>query len=123
MEFDNLSNHVIGCALEVHKALGPGLLESAYQQCLAHELSLGGINFILEHELPVQYKGINLDCGYRADLIVDNKIVIELKSVEKITGVHKAQLLTYMKMSKIKTGLLINFNVELLKHGITRYVL
>ena len=123
MEFDKLSNQVIGCALQVHKALGPGLLESAYEQCLAHELSLAGIPFKLQFPLPVNYKNIKLDCGYRMDLLVDDKLVVELKSVDKITGVHQSQILTYMKLSEMKTGLLINFNVELLKSGIKRFVL
>ena len=123
MEFDRLSNRVIGCALEVHRALGPGLLESTYEQCLGHELSLSGIPFRLQWPLPVIYKGIKLDCGYRVDLFVDNELIVELKSVDKITGIHKAQLLTYMKLSEVKVGLLINFNVEILKAGIKRFVL
>ena len=123
MEFDQLSNRVIGCALEVHRTLGPGLLESTYEQCLAHELSQSGIAFKLQWPLPVEYKGIKLDCGYRVDLFVDDELIVELKSVDKITGIHKAQLLTYMKLSKVKVGLLINFNVEILKNGINRFVL
>ena len=123
MEFDKLSNQVIGCALEVHRALGPGILESAYEQCLAHELSLSGIPFKLQFPLPVNYKNIKLDCGYRIDRLVDDKLVVELKSVDKITGVHQSQILTYMKLSEMKIGLLINFNVELLKSGIKRLVL
>jgi len=123
MEFDQLPNRVIGCALEVHRTLGPGLLESTYEQCLAHELSLSGIPFKLQFPLPVRYKGIKLDCGYRIDLFVDDELIVELKSVDKITGLHKAQLLTYMKLSEVKVGLLINFNVEMLKTGIKRFVL
>ena len=123
MEFDQLSNRIIGCALEVHRALGPGLLESTYEQCLAPELSLSGIPFKLQFPLPVRYKGIKLDCGYRIDLFVDDELIVELKSIDKITGIHKAQLLTYMKLSEIKVGLLINFNVEMLKTGIKRFVL
>ena len=123
MEFDQLSNRIIGCALEVHRALGPGLLESTYEQCLAHELSLSGIPFKLQFPLPVRYKGIKLDCGYRIDLFVDDELIVELKSIDKITGIHKAQLLTYMKLSEVKVGLLINFNVEMLKTGIKRFVL
>ncbi|HIJ71724.1 MAG TPA: GxxExxY protein [Planctomycetes bacterium] len=123
MKFDQLSNRVIGCALEVHRALGPGLLESAYEQCLAHELSQSNIPFKLQWPLPVEYKGIKLDCGYRVDLFVDGELIVELKSVDKITGIHKAQLLTYMKLSGVKVGLLINFNVEILKNGINRFVL
>jgi len=123
MEFDELSNRVIGCALEVHRALGPGLLESAYEQCLAHELSLAGISFKLQLPLPVKYKGIKLDCGYRIDLLVNDELIVELKSVDQIMGIHQAQLLTYMKLSGVKVGLLINFNVEMLKSGIKRFVL
>ena len=123
MEFDQLSNRVIGCALEVHRTLGPGLLESTYEQCLAHELSLSGIPFKLQCPLPVKYKNIKLDCGYRIDLFVDDELIVELKSVDKIMGIHRAQLLTYMKLAKAKVGLLINFNVEILKTGIKRFVL
>jgi len=123
MEFDQLSNRVIGCALEVHRTLGPGLLESTYEQCLAHELSQSNIPFRLQWPLPVRYKGIKLDCGYRIDLFVDDELIVELKSVDKIIEIHKAQLLTYMKLSEVKVGLLINFNVEILKTGIKRFVL
>jgi len=123
MDFDKLSNRVIGCAIEVHRELGPGLLESTYEQCLAHELNLNGIEFRLQHPLPVEYKGIRLDCGYRVDVLVAGTLIIELKSVEEIIGIHEAQLLTYMKLAGIKTGLLINFNVTKLKTGIRRFVL
>jgi len=123
MGFDQLSNRVIGCAVEVHRTLGPGLLESTYEQCLAHELSQSDIPFKLQWPLPVKYKGIKLDCGYRVDLFVDDELIVELKSVDEITGIHKAQLLTYMKLSEVKVGLLINFNVEILKTGIKRFVL
>ncbi len=123
MEFDSLSNRVIGCAIEVHRELGPGLLESTYEQCLAHELNLGGIAFRLQHAQPVDYKGIRLDCGYRVDILVEDVLILELKSVEQLTGIHEAQLLTYMKLARVKTGLLINFNVTKLKTGIKRLVL
>jgi GxxExxY protein len=123
MEFDQLSNQVIGCALEVHRTLGPGLLESTYEQCLGHELSLADIPFKLQCPLPVKYKGIKLDCGYRVDLFVNDELIVELKSVDKIMKIHKAQLLTYMKLSEVRIGLLINFNVEILKAGIKRFVL
>jgi GxxExxY protein len=123
LEFDKLSNRVIGCALEVHRYLGPGLLESTYEQCLAHELKMAGIPFKLQCPLPVEYKGIKLDCGYRIDLLIDDSIIVELKSVEKILPIHKAQLLTYMKLSGISIGLLMNFNVEYIKNGIKRIVL
>ena len=123
MEFDTLSNHVIGCAIEVHRVLGPGLLESTYEQCLAHEFGQAGIDFKLQQALPVQYKGIRLDCGYRVDVLVQDKLILELKSVDAILGIHQAQLLTYMKLAGIKIGLLINFNVPRLKAGIRRFVL
>jgi GxxExxY protein len=123
MEFDELSNRVIGCALEVHRELGPGLLESTYEQCLAHELKLNAIAFRLQHPQAVEYKSIRLDCGYRIDVIVEDTLILELKSVDEIKGIHEAQLLTYMKLAGVKTGLLINFNVSKLKSGIKRFVL
>ncbi len=123
MEFDDLSNRVIGCAIEVHRHLGPGLLESAYEQCLAHELSRNNIGFQLQLAQPVRYKDILLDCGYRLDVLVENQIIIELKSVERLLGIHEAQLLTYMKLAEIKIGLLMNFNVTKLKEGIKRFLL
>jgi len=123
MEFDELSEHVIGCALEVHRHLGPGLLESAYEQCLAHELSGAKLPFKQQVDLPVEYKGIHLDCGYRIDLLLDGKLIVELKSVEHLLAIHDAQVLTYMKLARVPTGLLINFNVPLLKQGIKRFVL
>ena len=123
IEFDQLSNQVIGCAIEVHREIGPGLLESTYEQCLAHELITNGFDFKIQHSLPVIYKDIRLDCGYRVDLLVENKLIIELKSVDAIKKIHEAQILTYMKLAGIETGLLINFNVGLLKNGIKRFVL
>ena len=123
MEFDKLSNRVIGCALEVHRILGPGLLETAYEQCLAQEFLLADIPAEYQVPLPVKYKGLQLDCGYRIDVLVDGTLILELKSVEHILGLHEAQLLTYMKLARVKVGLLINFNVKLLKDGIKRYVL
>ena len=123
MEFDELSNRVIGCGLEVHRALGPGLLESTYEQCLAHELALNGIGFKVQHSLPVAYKGVRLDCGYRIDLLVEDRLILELKSVDKLKEIHTAQVLTYMKLASIGTGLLMNFNVRRLKDGIKRLVL
>ncbi len=122
-EFSVLSNKVIGAAIEVHKTLGPGLLESTYQQCLAHELKLQNINFEMEYPLPVAYKGIHLDCGYRIDLLIEGEIILELKSVERLKGIHEAQILTYMKLANIKQGFLINFNVKLLKQGLKSFVL
>ena len=123
MEFDALSNRVIGCALEVHRNLGPGLLESTYEQCLAHEFRMADMPFKLQYPLPVEYKGVKLDCGYRIDLLVDASLIVELKSVDRLLPIHQAQLLTYMKLSGISIGLLINFNVEYLKQGIKRMVL
>jgi len=120
---DKLSNQVIGLALEVHRELGPGLLESAYQQCLAYELSKANLSFHPEKEIPVQYKGLKLDCGFRADIIVDDCILLELKAIDKILPVHEAQLITYLKLTQIHLGLLINFNVRLLKNGIKRMVI
>jgi GxxExxY protein len=123
VEFDALSNRVIGCALEVHRALGPGLLESAYERCLAHELERNRIAFASQQPLPIKYKDVHLDCGYRVDLPVEDKLVLELKAVERVQPVHEAQLLTYMKLAQVQIGLLINFNVPRLRDGIKRYVL
>jgi GxxExxY protein len=122
MEFDALSNRVIGCAIEVHRVLGPGLLESTCKQCLMHELGCNQIACLSEHPVPVNYKAVRLDCGYRVDLLVEDTLILELKSVERVLPIHEAQLLTYLKLAGVKTGLLINFNVTQLKHGIKRYV-
>ena len=121
--FSELSNKVIGCVIEVHKALGPGLLESAYQQCLCHELRLNDIGFHIEKPLPIDYKGCRLDCGYRMDMLVEDEIILELKSVAELNRVHEAQILSYMKLANIKQGFLINFNVTLLKNGLKSFVL
>jgi GxxExxY protein len=121
--FSELSNKVIGCAIEVHKALGPGLLESAYQQCLCHELKLNGVGFQMEKPLPIDYKGCRLDCGYRIDILVEDEIILELKSVEQLNHVHEAQILSYMKLLGKKQGFLINFNVTLLKNGLKSFIL
>ncbi|MBW1637034.1 MAG: GxxExxY protein [Deltaproteobacteria bacterium] len=121
MRQDQFTKKVIGCAIEVHRSLGPGLLESTYQQCLAYELSSQNISFELEVPMPVEYKSVSLDCGYRIDVLVDDRLILELKAVDKIIGIHKAQLLTYMKLAQIKTGLLINFNVRKLTDGIQRF--
>ena len=123
MYFDDLSKKVIGCAIEVHRLLGPGLLESTYEQCLAHELAINNIGFKLQHPLPVYYKDTYIDCGYRIDMLVEGTLIIELKSVTELNPIHEAQILTYMKLSLIKTGLLINFNSLKLKDGIRRFVL
>ena len=123
MEFDELSNRVIGCALAVHRELGPGLLESAYDMCLARELSLAEISFRTECPLPVKYKGVHLDCGYRLDFLVDGTLIIETKSVAKLLPIHEAQILTYMRLAEAGIGLLMNFNERRLKDGIKRFVL
>jgi GxxExxY protein len=123
MEFDALSNRVIGCALEVHRELGPGLLESAYEQCLFYELGQAGIAAQHQLELPIRYKGVELDCGYRIDLFVEQQLIVELKCVERLLPIHEAQLLTYLKLSGAKVGLLMNFNERYLKDGIKRLVL
>ena len=123
METSELERRTIGCAIEVHRELGPGLLESTYEQCLAHELHLNGINFRIQHPLPVAYKGLHLDCGYRVDILVEDEIILELKSVEELKKIHEAQLLTYMKLSGIKHGFLLNFNVTRLKHGMKSFLL
>jgi GxxExxY protein len=119
----DLTEKIIGAAIEVHRALGPGLLESIYQICLAHEMSLRGLRFEKEKPLPVEYKGIRLESGYRLDFIVDDKVVVELKAVDSLHDVHKAQLLTYLKLTGCKVGLLLNFNSAVLKDGIERLVL
>ena len=118
-----LTREIIGAAIEVHRHLGPGLLESAYQQCLAKELELRGIPYQSEWPLPLEYKGLRVNCGYRVDFVVANSVVIETKAVEAIAPVHEAQLLTYMRLGGWKVGLLINFNVVVLKNGIRRKVL
>lgn len=118
-----LTDKIIRAGIEVHKALGPGLLESAYEKCLMKEFELYGIPFQSQVELPLEYKGIKVDAGYRIDLIVDKKVIIELKAIESILPVHEAQLLTYMKLTRIRVGMLINFHVPVLKNGIKRMVL
>jgi GxxExxY protein len=123
MVFDPLSNKVIGCSIEVHRELGPGLLESSYQASLAYELSRAGIRFVQQHSMPVTYKDVQLDCGYRIDLLVEEQLILELKAVEEMLGIHEAQILTYLKLAKLKTGLLINFNVPTLRQRIKRFVL
>jgi len=123
MEFDELSRSVIGCAIEVHRNLGPGLLESTYRQCLACELSHAGILFQMEVPLPVRYKDILLDCGYRIDLLVRGELIVEIKSVEALLPIHQAQILTYMRLANVPIGSLINFNVTRLQTGIKRFVL
>ena len=123
MENEMLTKELIGSAIEVHKLLGPGLLESAYEDCLLYELSKKGLKVERQKPVPVIYKEIKLDCGYRLDLLVENKVIIELKSIDAFAPIHEAQILTYMKFSKIRIGLLINFNVTVLKNGLKRYML
>src|SRR5947199_7158684 len=123
MEFDELSRSVIGCAIEVHRNLGPGLLESTYRQCLACELSHAQISFQMELPLPVLYKEMLLDCGYRIDVLVAGDLIVEIKSVESLLPIHQAQILTYMRLAKIPIGLLMNFNITKLQNGIKRLVL
>lgn len=122
MDINKLTGAVIGAAIEVHKTLGPGLLESIYEQCLCHELGLRKISYQRQEPLPVQYKGIKLDCGYRMDVLVEDQIILELKACESIEPIHKAQLLTYLKLSDLNIGLLLNFNVPVMKEGIVRMV-
>ena len=121
MELNELTYKIIGCAYDVHKALGPGLLESTYEKCLCFELEKLDIKYEKQKELPINYKGMTIDNGYRIDIMVEDKIVIELKSVDSLQPIHSAQLLTYLKLSRKPLGLLINFNVTNLQNGIRRY--
>lgn len=121
-EVDRLSKEVIGAAIEVHRHLGPGLLESVYEECLCRELEIRGINFQRQISLPIKYKGTRIDAAYRVDLLIDEQIILELKSVARIEPIHEAQLLTYLKLTNLWLGLVINFNVPLLKDGICRIV-
>jgi len=120
MEINDLTGEVIGAAIEVHKALGPGLLESTYEECLCIELELRNISYERQKEIPIEYKGVHLNHAYRLDIVVPNKLIVELKACESLEPIHDAQLLTYLKLSGIKVGLLINFNVPVLKEGIKR---
>jgi len=122
MSINDLTGEIIGAAIEVHTALGPGLLESAYEECLCHELQLRNIHFERQKPIPVKYKEVALDCGYRLDMIVENQVIIELKACSGIEPIHKAQLLTYLKLSGIHVGLLMNFNVPIMRDGIIRLV-
>ncbi len=123
MDENSLSRDIIGAAIEVHKILGPGLLESAYQECLERELAIRNISFEREKPIPIGYKGLRLDCGYRADFLVADLVVVELKAVEKMLPIHQAQVLTYLKLLNKKLGILLNFNVPLMKEGIKRIAL
>jgi GxxExxY protein len=120
MGIDCLTGNIIGAAIEVHRCLGPGLLESVYQTCLLHELQSRNLQVDWQKPLPVLYKGVMLDCGYRLDLVVENQVVIEIKAVHNLAGVHEAQLLSYLRLGKYDVGLLMNFNVSILKNGIRR---
>ncbi len=120
---DPLTNRVIGLAIGVHRELGPGLLESAYEECLCFELKQSGIDFSRQMPLAIVYKGIQLDCGYRLDIVVQKDLILEIKSVDQLMPIHDAQLLTYLKLSGHKVGLLMNFNTVFLKDGIRRFVL
>ena len=121
-KINKITENIIGAAIAVHRALGPGLLESAYEACLAYDLVDSG--FLVERQkgLPVVYRDVNVDCGYRIDLLVENKVIVELKAVERILAIHEAQLLSYLKLSGCRVGLLINFNVKILKTGIRRFI-
>jgi GxxExxY protein len=119
-ENDLLTEKVIGFAIEVHRQLGPGLLESAYEECLCYELTQNAIGYRRQVPLPVVYKGMRLDCGYRMDVVVENQVILELKTVERLMPIYEAQMLTYLKLSGIRTGLLLNFNTAVLKDGIRR---
>lgn len=123
MRDSDLTEVIIGAAIDVHKHLGPGLLESAYEECFCHELDLRGVTNVRQKPLSLVYKERKLDCGYRMDVVVDDRVVVELKTVEKILPIHEAQLLTYLKLSGYRTGLLFNFNVHVLKEGLRRMVL
>ena len=120
MELNDITGHIVDASMKVHTELGPGLLESAYEACLAHELTKRGLKAVSQLALPVKYDGIELDAGYRIDLLVEDRVIVELKAVEKTTPLHEAQLLSYLKLSNKKIGLLINFNVVRLKDGIKR---
>ena len=122
MQINNVTDNIIGAAIEVHRKLGPGLLESAYQRCLFYELNINGLRVRKEVPMPIVYKEVHLDHGYRLDVLVEEMVVVEIKTVECFTDVHIAQMLTYLKLGHYKLGLLINFNVTLLKNGIKRII-
>ena len=120
--YEELSHQVLAACIEVHRELGPGLLESAYEECLCRELSLRSLAFTRQVPVPVFYKGVRLDCGYRLDIVVGDKLLLEIKSVDEIHPIHEAQLMTYLRLSGLRVGLLINFNVAILKEGVVRRV-
>ena len=121
-ELNKITEDIIGAAIEVHRSLGPGLLESAYEACLAFELAERGLKVEQQKPLPISYKDVRLDCGYRLDLVVEDAVIVEMKAVDRLMPIHEAQLLSYLKLSGCKVGLLINFNVKVLKNGIRRLV-
>jgi GxxExxY protein len=123
MEINQITERIIGCAIEVHRNLGPGLLESVYEECLIYELDANILYYERQWPVPVTYKDIRLNCGYRIDILVEDQVIIELKSVDELHPMHEAQILTYLKLANKRIGLLINFNVSLLKNGIRRYIL
>lgn len=123
MNANEITERIIGSAIEVHRSLGPGLLESVYEECLCHDLRLSGVSFERQRPLPIEYRGIRLECGYRLDLLVEDTVVVEIKAVAAIEPIHEAQLLTYLRIGGWRVGLLINFNVPVLKNGIRRRVL
>ena len=123
MESDIVTSEIIGSAIEVHRNLGPGLLESAYESCLCHELLSRGMCFVRQKNVALMYKGVTIDCGYRLDLLVEDKVIVELKCVDRLMPIHDAQLLSYLKLSKVSVGLLINFNSVVLRNGIRRKVI
>ena len=120
---EELTERIIGAAIEVHRALGPGLLESVYENCLAHELALRGLGVRRQVELPVEYRGVRMECGFRLDLLVDEVVIVEVKAIEKLLPLHEAQLMTYLKLARVRVGLLINFNCLVLAPNIRRRVL
>ena len=122
LDVNQLTFQIIGLCIEIHKHLGPGLLESANEECLCHELYLRSLKFERQRPLPLEYKGINLDCGYRMDIVVEEKVVLELKAVDTIAPIHEAQLLTYLRLSGMKVGIIINSNVSVLKEGIKKLI-
>ena len=123
MNINYFTGEIIGAAIEIHKALGPGLLESAYEECLCHEFALRQLHFKRQQAIPLEYKGAKLDCGYRIDLLIEDLVILELKSVERLLPIHEAQLLTYLKLTDFNVGLLINFNVPVLRDGIKRLII
>jgi GxxExxY protein len=121
--YEELTEKIIGAAIEVHRVLGPGLLESVYEKALCHELTLRGLSFKYQIAVPLHYKGVDLECGFRIDILIENTVILELKSVERVLPVHEAQLLTYMKLMQKPVGFIFNFNVPVLRHGMVRRVL